>query len=712
MKFREKLLIFLTVLFVTVPTTAGVLIYLLFQEDMVQSRITDLRRELELIHQLVRHNTENGKLQTARILQYASHSINDRIVITNETTEVTYSDPQNGSLKKTNLFNLSLGGEQALDRSYIQSLSAGAGMNILLYRAVNGVGLVPVMDARYPEIDIENTPEIQEKRDRDTFLSLKKGQLQYLIQSEGDDYTLIAYQPIFSASGFFAGALAVRYDLKGIIERDLPILERVDYPIFRAIINRDGSYLVAFPGAKNMPLSRETAEKILTSEETHITFERLDEDPSRNGNRMLFFRYIPEMKRYATVEISEDVFYGEVYKIRNYMILYGPISVIMTLLLVFVGISWLLGPVMHFRAATQKVNSGDLTVKIPVVSNDEIGEVARYFNNLISDFRSGVKQIRNTALVLTRSIGELAVTAKEISATSNQQAVAVKEIVSTMENNDRMSRDISNRVHEVAGVSRETKDLVENGFSHLSNLLSNMNEIKKTNTSHIKGIRNLSEKINAIWDVVNIINGIADQTKIIAFNAELEAKQAGKYGKNFQIVANEIRRLADNTVNSTGEIKARINEIEHSSENLTIASENGTEIINEGWSLAHRLHDVFQEVINSAEISADSAMSIDKTIKQQVAAFEQVLSTLREISESSLHFVDSVKQTSGAAETLNLAAKDLNTFVTRYRLEEETTQAPSKKRGARNEKGESATPKKGKKTAVAGSSGEKHHAKR
>ena len=70
----------------------------------------------------------------------------------------------------------------------------------------------------------------------------------------------------------------------------------------------------------------------------------------------------------------------------------------------------------------------------------------------------------------------------------------------------------------------------------------------------ISGIKMLGEKIESIWDIVNIINGIADQTKIIAFNAELEASAAGEAGKNFQIVATEIRRLADSTVSSTNEI--------------------------------------------------------------------------------------------------------------------------------------------------------------
>ena len=130
-----------------------------------------------------------------------------------------------------------------------------------------------------------------------------------------------------------------------------------------------------------------------------------------------------------------------------------------------------------------------------------------------------------------------------------------------------------------------------------------MTEITDANVSTISGIRELGEKISGIWEIVKIINDIADQTRIIAFNAELEASSAGDSGKNFHIVANEVRRLAAGITKSVDQIKERITEIQHSSDNLIITSESGTEKIREGLELSEKLKTFRAKLAADAEAS-------------------------------------------------------------------------------------------------------------
>ncbi|HPA72045.1 MAG TPA: methyl-accepting chemotaxis protein, partial [Spirochaetota bacterium] len=166
-------------------------------------------------------------------------------------------------------------------------------------------------------------------------------------------------------------------------------------------------------------------------------------------------------------------------------------------------------------------------------------------------------------------------------------------------------------------------------------------------------------------------NGIADQTKIIAFNAELEASAAGDAGKNFRIVAGEVRRLADSTVSSTAQIKGKINEIQKSSDSLILASEKGTERIREGVDLSSRLREVFGDILNSAEISASSSEQIVSSVNQQVSAFEQILITLKQISAGIDDFASSTKATSGAAESLKETGDSLKESLAKYRVSQE-----------------------------------------
>ena len=126
-------------------------------------------------------------------------------------------------------------------------------------------------------------------------------------------------------------------------------------------------------------------------------------------------------------------------------------------------------------------------------------------------------------------------------------------------------------------------------------------------------------------DVSAIIKSIADQVKIIAFNAELEAAAAGDAGKNFEIVASEVRRLADNTVNAATEIREKINFIEKESSRLYEASQETTELIDSGWTLSKETESSFQVIQETSSLTSNSAASISENIQMQISGFEQIL---------------------------------------------------------------------------------------
>ena len=277
--------------------------------------------------------------------------------------------------------------------------------------------------------------------------------------------------------------------------------------------------------------------------------------------------------------------------------------------------------------------------------------------------KHAINSAGETAAVLIDAVQDLTVSSKEISATSNQQAASVKEIVSTMEDSDQLAKSISEKITAVTEMTNETKGVVNDGFAVIQSSMKQMDEIKASNAATIREIKVLGDKVESIWEIVNMINVIADQTKIIAFNAELEASSAGQSGHNFQIVASEIRRLADSTVSSTHEIKSKINEIQATSNHLIAKSEEGTEKIIEGWEMSNKLQEQFGVILKSADISVGASDRIALSIKQQVSAFAQILDTLKQISKGIDSFVESTKSTSGAAERLQEMADSLHKVI-------------------------------------------------
>lgn len=330
-----------------------------------------------------------------------------------------------------------------------------------------------------------------------------------------------------------------------------------------------------------------------------------------------------------------------------------------------------LKPIESMREKALEISEGNLTGRLRRLTDDEIGEVGHILNQVIGEFAGVLLKVKSVIETLTKSIQDLSSSAQEIASTSNEQAAAVKEILSTMEDADQVSKDNLVKVEEVTRIAKNTQENVEKGFGLIKTSLGKMEEIRTTNSDTISGIRNLGERINSIWEIVNIINSIADQTKIIAFNAELEAAAAGEAGKNFQIVAGEIRRLADGTVNSTKEIKSKINEIQHASDKLIIASEEGTQRISEGWNISTNIRGIFEEVLSSSEVTAGSADNIARSTRMQVSSFEQIFTTLKQISESIDSFVESTNYTNEVSDHLKEIADSFRSEVNAYTVEEE-----------------------------------------
>ena len=266
---------------------------------------------------------------------------------------------------------------------------------------------------------------------------------------------------------------------------------------------------------------------------------------------------------------------------------------------------------------------------------------------------------RTVSESLFSETGKLVVAAKENAATAQDQTASVKEIVATMEDNNALAENIAVKIKDVSGVAEKTCGNVAEGMSYLKANVSQLHEIASANQTTIDGIKSLGDKIENIWNIVTLINSVADQAKIIAFNAELEASAAGESGKNFHIVATEIRRLANGIIDGTKEIKEQIGEIQQSSDTLILASESGTEKIQQGVDNARNLELRFGSIKNASEITADSAGDITKIIQQQAAATEQMLATLKQIASGVESFSGATRDISVASLKLQDIAEEL-----------------------------------------------------
>jgi methyl-accepting chemotaxis protein len=323
--------------------------------------------------------------------------------------------------------------------------------------------------------------------------------------------------------------------------------------------------------------------------------------------------------------------------------------------------------VSSLKTLFRGLNENDLTMSLRINSEDEFGELMTAFNGFLNILRSTFGSFKQSSQLVANSVYDLSSSSKEITTTANEQSASVSEIVSTMESSKNLSEQIAYKTVEVADLAKETQELSSKGAELREANQDMMEDIRNQNQKIISEILNLSEMINRISEAIRIIDGIADQTKIIAFNASLEASSSGEAGARFSVVASEIRRFADNVVESTREIKRKITEVQGASQTLITEANNGSRQIEIGYKRMSEQKIVFEHIVENSQNVAVSSQQISNLSKQQELASSQIFTALKEISAGVKQFVISTASTSKIADSLNGMSEELKGKVEKYR---------------------------------------------
>lgn len=246
----------------------------------------------------------------------------------------------------------------------------------------------------------------------------------------------------------------------------------------------------------------------------------------------------------------------------------------------------------------------------------------------------------------------------------NEQTASMVKIESAINENAGIAAEIFEKTNSVAAIASKMEEDVLKGFTVLGKNVLKMGDIKEKNSGVINGIISLGNKVGNIRDIVRTINTITDQTKVIAFNAALEAASAGDTGKRFAVVAAEINRLADNIDILTRQIREQVEEIRSSSSSLIVYSEEGSDRIAEGYKLIKDLEDVFKEIRAGAEITSNQAHAITVFTKQQLKSSESIGDAVTSVSERVKQFTGEAQNAVLSAEALTERTALLEAFLT------------------------------------------------
>ena len=321
-------------------------------------------------------------------------------------------------------------------------------------------------------------------------------------------------------------------------------------------------------------------------------------------------------------------------------------------------------PLLKAVTAAESIASGNLTIeKLECDSKDEVGILSRSFDGMLSMLQNNIHSIVNVAQDVTGSSAELSGAVQDQSAITAQQSTSLTQISATLEELSSSSSQIANNSNSVVDTSAAALKQSEIGMTSIEDIKQKMDQIAEDNKISTVEIVELGKKSKEIGKVMEIITNIADQTKLIAFNAAIEASSAGQAGKRFEVVAVEIRRLADNVMNSTEDIETIVAEIQQAIHKLVFTSEKGAKRIKEGTDIAAKALNQLESLVDGAKSTNDASTQISLSTQQQKSATNQVLDALKEIEQGFMEIALSIKGTSSISDRLSDSSSHLDNLV-------------------------------------------------
>jgi len=272
--------------------------------------------------------------------------------------------------------------------------------------------------------------------------------------------------------------------------------------------------------------------------------------------------------------------------------------------------------------------NGNLARHVPVVGDDEVAQIGRSFNELLESMRSSIQEVNTSAMRLdaagthlTARTGEVRGAAATQSDDATNAAVAVEELSASV-------ALIADKTAEAATGARGAGELSKRGESQMQEVSEHMNRLSETVTRASVTIESLGQRSGEITTIVKVIKDIADQTNLLALNAAIEAARAGEQGRGFAVVADEVRKLAERSGNSTSEISDMIASIQHDTDVAVQSMQVGSSLVKEGVERVDQAGKAMRAITCNTQQIVSVTEDIAASVREQSAATNDIASRI------------------------------------------------------------------------------------
>lgn len=314
------------------------------------------------------------------------------------------------------------------------------------------------------------------------------------------------------------------------------------------------------------------------------------------------------------------------------------------------------------------VMHGDLTQRLEVDRDDNVGMLMNQINAMVQDLSSLIAQVHRAGGRLSEASGRVASSAEEMSLGAQDQARQTAEVAAAVEEMSSTIAESSRNAHHANETARRASDVARGGEGSFRETTQGMERIAEIVKESVDKVTALGDSSAQIGEIIRVIGDIADQTNLLALNAAIEAARAGDQGRGFAVVADEVRKLAERTTSATKEIADMITRIQHNTNDVVDSMRRGDTEVEKGLRIAAEAGTSLADIVTSITEMVSMIDQIAAGSEQQSITSTQIAQNVESISNVSDEVSQSTTELARTADVMSQQAHEMGRLIERFRI--------------------------------------------